>query len=131
MNMSPNLRPLLFLLAVSLLVLCGCGAKGETDLSAGAPPPAKVEKEADAGLVKVDHPDQFPVTACVRHDAAPELNVTGTVAADVSRNVPVVSMSSGRVVEIHARLGDTVTKGQLLMRVQSADISSAFSDYRK
>jgi len=31
-----------------------------------------------------------------------------------------------RVVEIKARLGDTVQKGQLLLRVQSADISSAF-----
>jgi len=35
------------------------------------------------------------------------------------------------VVEIHARLGDSVKKGQLLLRVQSADISAAFSDYRK
>jgi cobalt-zinc-cadmium efflux system membrane fusion protein len=43
----------------------------------------------------------------------------------------VISIASGRVVEIHARLGDTVTKGQLLLRVQSADISGAFSDYRQ
>ena len=35
------------------------------------------------------------------------------------------------MVEIDARLGDTVKKGQLLLRVQSADISGAFSDYRK
>jgi len=34
-------------------------------------------------------------------------------------------------VEIRARLGDSVSKGQLLMRVQSADISQAFSDYRQ
>jgi cobalt-zinc-cadmium efflux system membrane fusion protein len=34
-------------------------------------------------------------------------------------------------VELHARLGDTVKKGQLLLRVQSADMSAAFSDYRK
>jgi cobalt-zinc-cadmium efflux system membrane fusion protein len=45
--------------------------------------------------------------------------------------VPVVSLASGRVVEIHARLGDEVTKGQLMMRIQSADISGAFSEYRK
>jgi membrane fusion protein, heavy metal efflux system len=35
------------------------------------------------------------------------------------------------VVQIYARLGDTVKKGQLLLQVQSADISGAFSDYRK
>ena len=50
---------------------------------------------------------------------------------DVSRNVPVISLAAGRVVEVHAKLGDTVTKGELLMRVQSADISGAFSDYRQ
>jgi cobalt-zinc-cadmium efflux system membrane fusion protein len=42
-----------------------------------------------------------------------------------------VSLASGRIVEIHARLGDTVTKGQLLLRVQSTDVSGAYSDYRK
>ena len=66
-----------------------------------------------------------------QHEAAPELNVTGAVSPDVSRNIPVVSLASGRVVDIHARLGDTVSKGQLLMRVQSQDISLAFSDYRQ
>jgi cobalt-zinc-cadmium efflux system membrane fusion protein len=45
--------------------------------------------------------------------------------------VPVISIASGRVVDIRARLGDTVKKGQILLRVQSADISGAFSDYRK
>jgi membrane fusion protein, heavy metal efflux system len=45
--------------------------------------------------------------------------------------VPVISIATGRVVEIKARLGDTVKKGQLLLRVQSADVSGAFSDYRK
>jgi len=53
------------------------------------------------------------------------------VSADVSRNVPVISLASGRIMEIHARLGDTVTKGQLLLKVQSPDISQAFSDYRQ
>src|SRR5262249_40218414 len=38
---------------------------------------------------------------------------------------------SGRVVEIRARLGDQVRKGQLLMRVQSSDIAGAFADHRK
>jgi membrane fusion protein, heavy metal efflux system len=81
--------------------------------------------------VKVDHTQQFPVVAAVSYNAAPELNVTGTVNPDVSRNVPVISLASGRVVEVRAKLGDTVTQGELLMRVQSADISGAFSDYRQ
>jgi membrane fusion protein, heavy metal efflux system len=40
-------------------------------------------------------------------------------------------LSSGRVIEIHARLGDDVQKGQLLLTINSADMSQAFSDYKK
>jgi cobalt-zinc-cadmium efflux system membrane fusion protein len=90
-----------------------------------------VEREGNADLVKVDHAERFPATTATEHNSAPELNVTGVVSADVSRNVPVISIASGRVLEVHARLGDTVAKGQLLLRVQSADISGAFSDYRQ
>ena len=57
--------------------------------------------------------------------------MTGVVAPDISRAVPVISLATGRVVEIDARLGDTVKKGQVLLKVQSADISGAFSDYQK
>jgi cobalt-zinc-cadmium efflux system membrane fusion protein len=59
------------------------------------------------------------------------LVVTGVIAPDISRNVPVVTLASGRVVDIQARLGDTVQKGQLLLRVRSADVSGAYSDHRK
>ena len=112
------------------LAMAGCRAKGQADPKAEAPPPAQVENETDVNLVKVDHPEQFPLATAELRETTPELQVTGVVSVDVSRNVPVISLASGRVVEIHAKLGDTVTKGQLLMRVQSSDISSAFSDYR-
>jgi cobalt-zinc-cadmium efflux system membrane fusion protein len=49
----------------------------------------------------------------------------------VVRQVPVPSLATGRVVEINARLGDEVKKGQLLFKVRSNDIAGAYSDYRK
>ncbi len=112
------------------LFLAGCG-EGKGDPKAEAPPPAKVEHEEDVNVVQVDHPEQFPLAVAVEHASTSQLTATGTVSPDISRTVPVVSLAAGRVVEIHARLGDTVKKGQLLLRVQSADISAAFSDYRK
>ncbi len=112
------------------LTLTGCGSKVQADAKSEAPPAPVVERESDANLVKVDHPEQFPLATAEQHDTAPELNVTGSVTPDVSRNIPVISLASGRVVDIRARLGDSVVKDQLLMRVQSADISQAFSDYR-
>jgi multidrug efflux pump subunit AcrA (membrane-fusion protein) len=96
-----------------------------------APPPTQVKHEQDGGLFKVDHPEQFPLAMAGEDVEAPDLEVTGSVAPDVSCSIPVISIATGRVLEISVRLGDTVTKGQILMRVQSADISQAFSDYRQ
>jgi cobalt-zinc-cadmium efflux system membrane fusion protein len=120
--------------AVLTVLLAGCGvgkADPKVDPNAEAPPAAQVEQVGDPSLIKVDHPDQFPLATAAAYDAALELKATGVVSPDVSRNVPVISLASGRVIEVHAKLGDEVTKGQLLMRVQSADISGAFSDYRQ
>jgi len=111
-------------------VVAGCG-ESKGDPKAEAPPPAKVEHEQDTNVISVDHPEQFPLATAEEHRAASQLQVTGVVSPDVSRNVPVISIATGRVVEIKARLGDTVQKGQVLLRVQSADMSAAISDYRK
>jgi membrane fusion protein, heavy metal efflux system len=111
-------------------LLAGCGdTKG--DPKAEAPPPPKVEREGDATVIQVAHAEQFPLATVVEHTSTSKLIVTGAINPDVSRSVPVISIATGRVVEIKARLGDTVKKGQLLLRVQSADMSAAFSDYRK
>ena len=123
---------ILLILVLVALVLAGCRANGDTpDPGAEAPPPAKVLKEPDPGMVTVDHPEQFPLVSAVARRTAPTLDVNGVVSVDVSRNIPVISLASGRVLEVHARLGDQVDRGQLLLRVQSSDISSAFADYRK
>jgi cobalt-zinc-cadmium efflux system membrane fusion protein len=115
----------------ALLLFAGCGGDVGKNGAAGAPPPAQVEHEGDASIVQVDHASQFPLATVTEYKAAPQLTVTGVVSPDISRTVPVISIASGRVVEIRARLGDTVKKGQLLLRVQSADIAAAYSDYRK
>jgi cobalt-zinc-cadmium efflux system membrane fusion protein len=112
------------------LLGAGCG-QSKGDPKAEAPPPSKVEHEEDVNIVQVDHPEQFPLAVAVKHTSTSQLMATGAVSPDISRTVPVISLAAGRVVEVHARLGDTVQKGQLLLRVQSADISAAFSDYRK
>jgi cobalt-zinc-cadmium efflux system membrane fusion protein len=128
-----NRISILVLLAASLAVtaaVSGCG-QGNANPKAEAPPPAQVEHEQDGSVVQVDHPEQIPLATAVARSSRPELAVTGVVTPDVSRNVPVISLASGRVVEIRTRLGDTVKKGDVLLKVRSDDVSGGYSDYRK
>ncbi|HUZ05389.1 MAG TPA: efflux RND transporter periplasmic adaptor subunit [Acidobacteriaceae bacterium] len=118
-------------LLLSLGVLIATGCSGKPNPKSEAPPPTKIELAPSAGTVQVDHPEQFPLVTAISRPGTSSLNVTGVVAPDIARMVPVISLASGRVVAIYARLGDEVKKGQLLFTVQSADISQAFSDYRK
>jgi membrane fusion protein, heavy metal efflux system len=129
--MSRTIYTIALIPVAAMLMLAGCGDRVKAEAAKEAPPAPQVEHIGETGGIRVDHPEQFPIVSAVSYSAAPELDVTGLVAADVSRAVPVISLAAGRVVGIHARLGDTVTKGQPLMRIQSADISSAFSEYRQ
>ena len=132
MNRSFVLEASLCLCALLSTAACGrrvaAATAGDGDTGAH---PATVEPDMDANNFKVDHPEQFPLAKAGEYVASPELNVTGVVTPDVSRQVPVPSLASGRVVEIEARLGDEVKKGQLLFKVRSTDIAGAFSDYQK
>ena len=76
--------------------LLSCGRS--YDVAAEAPPPAKVLTAADQNLFSVDHPKQFPLAAVVARASAPELVVTGAVNPDIARNVPLISLATGRVV---------------------------------
>jgi cobalt-zinc-cadmium efflux system membrane fusion protein len=132
--MKRKLRGLMLAACVSfaagLLLVVGCKERKENP-QAEAPPPAVVEPEMDANNFKVAHPGQFPLATAVEYKAPPSLNVTGVVNPDVARAVPVISLATGRVVEIKVRLGDEVKKGQLLLRVRSGDVSSAYQVYLK
>src|ERR1700733_6177752 len=111
-------------------LLAGCSSK-PPDPKNEVPPAAVVEPDTDVNLVHVDHPDQFPLVAATSYAATSTIQVTGSVNADISRTIPVISIASGRVIDVHARIGDYVKKGQLLMDVQSTDVSGAVSQYLK
>jgi cobalt-zinc-cadmium efflux system membrane fusion protein len=112
----------------TVLSATGCKKKAAGD---GAPPQVQVQKSGDMSLVSVDKPNQFQLANADSFDAHAQLNVTGTVNPDISREVPVISLASGRVVDIKARLDDNVKKGQLLLKVQSPDSTAALNTYLK
>ena len=79
----------------------------------------------------VEHPEQYPLATAAEYQAPSKLVVNGAVYPDVLKTVPVVTLASGRVVDIRARLGDTVQKGQVLLRIRSDDVSGGYDAYRK
>jgi membrane fusion protein, heavy metal efflux system len=112
------------LLAVA--VFCACSGT-KTEPAAGT----VVETNTDPNVFTMQNPGQFPLTTVEVRKVSDEIHVNGVIAPDVNRSVPVVSLGGGRVVEIKAKLGDYVQKGQVLLLINSPDLSAAFSDYQK
>ena len=85
----------------------------------------------DVTFFSVEHPEQYPIVRATEYQARSELVATGVVLPDIARSVPVITLASGRIVDIRARLGDTVHKDQVLLRVRSDDVGLGFDAYRK
>ena len=121
---------LLQMALIATLVISGCKSD-KVNAEAEAPPPAKVVPALDPSFFAVEHPELYPIATATEYQAPSQMSVTGTVFPDISRTVPVISLASGRIVDIRVRLGDAVRKGQLMLRVRSDDISGGFDAYRK
>jgi membrane fusion protein, heavy metal efflux system len=119
------------LASAMVLTTCVMFSACKKDEGGTGPIPVQVTQKGDMSLFSVEKPDQFPLVAAEDYDARAELNVTGTVFPDIAREIPVISLASGRVVDIKARLDDYVKKGQLLLKIQSPDSSNAFDTYLK
>ena len=75
------------------------------------PPATKiVETNNDPDLFTMPDPSQFALTTAQLRKVNDELHVNGVITPDVNRSVPVVSLGSGRVVAVKAKLGDSVKK---------------------
>jgi len=117
----------LVIVLAAVVALCGC-SRGSVNAKVNE---VKVVEAPDPNLVVMEHPELFPTVTVELRKIPTELPVNGVIAPDVSRTVPVNALTGGRVVEIKARLGDYVEKGQVLLTLTSPDLSSAISDYRK
>ncbi|MGI8741325.1 MAG: efflux RND transporter periplasmic adaptor subunit [Bryobacteraceae bacterium] len=119
-----------FTLIVLALFTAGCSKEPVVDAKVNDASP-NIEAAPDVNVVSVDHPELFALAPVEMRKTQSELPVNGVVAPDVNRNVPVNALTGGRVVDLRVRLGDDVTKGQLLLTMTSPDMSGAMSDYQK
>jgi membrane fusion protein, heavy metal efflux system len=120
-----GLRLAIFLFCIGLLavsVACSNDTKAE---------PAKQEITVDPNLLIIFHPELFQTIKVESRNLPSELHANGTVQPDVNKTVHVTSLGAGRVVEIKARLGGAVKKGQELLVISSPDLAGAMGDYHK
>jgi membrane fusion protein, heavy metal efflux system len=121
---------LVLLTCLALASVSGTGCSRDAKANA-APTEVKVDQPDDPNTFIVDKPEQFTLVAASTQQVRDSIQTNGAVAPDVSRTVPVLSLSGGRVIEIRARLGDEVKQGDVLLRIHSTDLSGAISDHQK
>ena len=112
------------LLAASLAVSISCSNDTK-------PAATKSEVTLEAGVYDVDRPGLFKLAEIESRNLPDLLRANGSVTPDVSRTIRVTSLGSGRVVDLRVRLGDKVSKGQLLLRISSPDLATAIADFQK
>ena len=126
-------RCLALSLPLLLVAAAGCKHADTSDREAQEAPPAQIVQLQTGGgdTVQVANPHLFPLTAVLGRQLDRTLQVTGSVNPDVSRELPVLSLANGRVISLNVILGAFVHKGQLVMTVQSPDVTTAFDGYLK
>ncbi len=94
---------------------------------------APAEDAASAGTVVASDAllQRLKVAAVGEGQADAILRIAGSVELDELRVARIGSAVSGRVVEIRARLGQAVQKGEVLARLHSADLGAAQAAYLK
>lgn len=124
--MNPN-RNYRLVLSIFLLVAClpltGCDHGQAADEGQAALPATVIA--TDSNVIEMPHPEDFALVRAETRLLPEVLAVNGSIAPDVNRSVAVNALAGGRIVEIHARLGDTVKKHQLLLKLHSPDLANA------
>ncbi len=112
--------------------LSACGRNGAAQ-TPNATDPARVNvvEVPDTNIVQIPDAARFPLATVASRPFADQLHVNGSIAPDVALSVPVLSLAAGRAVQLLARLGDHVEQGQVLVRIDSPDVSNAISTFQQ
>ena len=108
-----------------VLLLSACGRTEEPSQSSAAAPIVQKAPSRPAAERRVE-------TSVVAYSSVKAgLTLAGKVAYGEDRYSKISSPLQGRVVEVRAHLGDHVKAGDVLLVIDSPDISAAYSDFVK
>jgi len=122
-SFTPRRLALISLIA-TLMISLACS--NDTPAATSKPPIS-----LDPDVFEAERPDLFKTAKAELHPLPTTVIANGVVSPEVNRTIHVTSLGSGRVVDLKAKLGDTVEKGQTLLVISSPDLAGAFSDYEK
>ncbi|WP_114238401.1 efflux RND transporter periplasmic adaptor subunit [Dyella sp. C9] len=108
------------LLAAFVLVVVA-RQSGQASAAPAPLPPASTDTVA----INAEQAKQVHVTDVTRRDFSPHVEAVGYVDFNQDRLAQVSSPYAGRVSEVFAKAGDTVTRGQPLFAVDSPDLAQA------
>nr|WP_284694611.1 efflux RND transporter periplasmic adaptor subunit [Geomonas sp. Red32] len=104
----------------------GEGGKEEKGEKKEAPGPATVRMEPGVQLQ-----NGVVVAAAGKERLAAVISATGKVEVNADRVAHVSPRIAGKIVSVHASLGDGVRSGQVLARLDSVELGEALSRYRQ
>ena len=118
-------------IAVGSAALSGCG--GTTDAATDAPRESAVTSErrdAEPPEVVVDSEmlGEIKVEVITERAVQRTLVVAGKVQFDEDRMARVLAPLAGQVVDLRAKVGDAVEKGQALCAINSREVTAAVGD---
>jgi membrane fusion protein, heavy metal efflux system len=119
------------LLLVAALLTHGFGLMGGAAKVAEGP--VWMERQGNKIVIPEGSPLRSRLTVAPASVDTVNLRLTlpGMVESDPARTASVIPQLSGRVIDLNVRLGDRVTKGQVLVVLDSADLAQAYADYDK
>jgi cobalt-zinc-cadmium efflux system membrane fusion protein len=119
------------ILLVAFLLTHGFGLMGGAAKVAEGP--AWMERRGEKIVIPEGSPlrSRLTVAPASADSVSVRLTLPGVVESDPARTASVVPQLSGRVIDLKVRLGDRVSKGQVLAVLDSADLAQAYDDYDK
>lgn len=112
-------------------LLAACGRSEAPSDSNAATPTSRATEHPAAPATKPAVESRIETAVVSPTDVSPTLTLSGKVAYGEDRYSKISSPLQGRVLEVRAQLGDRVKAGDILLIIDSPDISAAYSDFVK
>ena len=103
------------------LVSCGQNESGKEGAGSAS------EAVSNENIFEISNPELYPASPAESQLVSDVLEVNGSLSPIVNRTVGVGALAGGRVTDVYARLGDSVTQGQLLVKLNSPDLANAIA----